>query len=200
MMENNTNGIIHLMRGDTYTQSIVINIGNRLNPEYYSLQENDVLYFGLMEPNKTFEEAIIRKRYTHEDEKDSNGNILLKIYPEDTLQLLVGKYYYMIKLKQPGPDEKDIVTTIIPPTQFFLDGGNETQDTGSGSPEYEPETVITIIDTEIEKHNTSDTAHNDIRLSIKELSSQIPTKTSELTNDSGYLTLSDLPIYNGGVE
>lgn len=28
----------------------------------------------------------------------------------------------------------------------------------------------------------------------------VPTKTSELTNDSGYLTLADLPIYNGGVQ
>lgn len=27
----------------------------------------------------------------------------------------------------------------------------------------------------------------------------IPSKTSDLTNDSGYLTLADLPIYNGGV-
>ena len=28
----------------------------------------------------------------------------------------------------------------------------------------------------------------------------IPTKTSDLTNDSGYLTLADLPLYNGGVQ
>jgi hypothetical protein len=27
----------------------------------------------------------------------------------------------------------------------------------------------------------------------------IPSKTSDLTNDSGYITLADLPIYNGGV-
>ena len=28
---------------------------------------------------------------------------------------------------------------------------------------------------------------------------KIPTKLSELTNDVGYITLSDLPIYDGGV-
>lgn len=27
----------------------------------------------------------------------------------------------------------------------------------------------------------------------------VPTKTSDLTNDSGFITLADLPIYNGGV-
>ena len=31
------------------------------------------------------------------------------------------------------------------------------------------------------------------------LRSELPNKTSDLTNDSGYLTLSNLPIYNGGV-
>lgn len=31
------------------------------------------------------------------------------------------------------------------------------------------------------------------------LSVQVPSKTSDLTNDSGYITLADLPIYNGGV-
>lgn len=32
-----------------------------------------------------------------------------------------------------------------------------------------------------------------------ELIGMIPTKTTDLTNDSGFLTLSTLPIYNGGV-
>lgn len=31
------------------------------------------------------------------------------------------------------------------------------------------------------------------------LRSELPNKTSDLTNDSGYLTIDDLPIYNGGV-
>lgn len=45
-----------------------------------------------------------------------------------------------------------------------------------------------------------DTRMDTAESKLEELSSQIPTKTSELSNDSGYLTLSDLPIYNGGVE
>ena len=31
-------------------------------------------------------------------------------------------------------------------------------------------------------------------------SSIIPTKVSDLTNDAGYLTLSTLPVYDGGVQ
>lgn len=37
---------------------------------------------------------------------------------------------------------------------------------------------------------------NNVKQSIE---TEIPTKTSDLTNDSGYITLADLPIYNGGV-
>lgn len=31
------------------------------------------------------------------------------------------------------------------------------------------------------------------------LATAIPSKTSDITNDSGFITLADLPIYNGGV-
>ena len=33
----------------------------------------------------------------------------------------------------------------------------------------------------------------------KYVDNKIPTKVSELTNDKGFITLADLPIYNGGV-
>lgn len=37
------------------------------------------------------------------------------------------------------------------------------------------------------------------KAALRDLDSRIPTKVSDLTNDSGYLTLATLPIYNGGV-
>lgn len=40
---------------------------------------------------------------------------------------------------------------------------------------------------------------NDTSAALKDLDSRIPTKVSDLTNDSGYLTLATLPIYNGGI-
>ena len=44
------------------------------------------------------------------------------------------------------------------------------------------------------KKYASITAITELWAKIKAL---IPTKTSDLTNDSGYLTLSTFPIYNG---
>ena len=79
-----TNGIIYLFRGDSYTNPIIINVGTKLNPINYQLKQGDSLYFGLMEPNQSFEEAVLKKKYTYLNDTDSKGNTLLKIEPKDT--------------------------------------------------------------------------------------------------------------------
>jgi hypothetical protein len=119
-----TNGIIYLFRGDSYTNPIIINVGTNLSPINYQLKQGDSLYFGLMEPNQSFEEAVLKKKYTYLNDTDSKGNTLLKIEPKDTLNLKVGKYYYMIKLRTIDAFGQECVKTIVPPTQFFLEGNN----------------------------------------------------------------------------
>ena len=118
------NGIINLMRGDSYTQPIVINVGSKLTPKIYKLKQADALYFGLMEPNQSFEDAVLKKKYTYLSDTDAEGNILLHLDPKDTLNLGVGKYYYMIKLRTIDDFGQESVRTITPPTQFFLEGNN----------------------------------------------------------------------------
>lgn len=119
-----TNGIIYLYRGDTYTNPIIINVGTKLDPINYQLKSGDSLYFGLMEPNQSFEEAVLKKVYNYLSDTDSEGNVLLKLEPRDTLNLAVGKYYYMIKLRTKDTFGQETVKTIVPPTQFFLEGNN----------------------------------------------------------------------------
>lgn len=119
-----TNGIIHLLRGDTFITSIKINIGTKLNPSYYNLKKGDCLYVGVMEPNQSFEEAVLKKKYDYLSDTDSEGNTLLKLDPKDTLNLQVGKYYYMVKLKSIDSSGQECVKTVVPPTQFFLEGNN----------------------------------------------------------------------------
>lgn len=119
-----TNGIIHLMRGDSYCKPIFINVGTKLDPIQYHLTDTDSLYFGLMEPNQAFEDAVLKKKYTCASDMDDKGNVLLTIEPNDTLSIPVGKYYYMIKLRSTNQFGKEVVKTIIPPTQFFIDGNN----------------------------------------------------------------------------
>ena len=120
------NGIINLMRGDSFTTPIYVNIGSKLSPRYYKLGPMDKLYFGLMEPNKAFEEAIVKKVFDFTSPQDSDGNTLLTLKPTDTEKLLVGKYYYMIKLRSVDTFNQETVRTIVKPTLFWLEGNNVT--------------------------------------------------------------------------
>jgi hypothetical protein len=118
--------MIVLNRGDTYEFDLTIadRAGGR-----YRLQEDDVIYFGIMDPHQPFEDALVRKKYTIED-TDANGNLTVVIEPEDTLDLLPGIYYYSVKIHlqhetiHPETNEVlgyvDKVNTVINKTKLFL--------------------------------------------------------------------------------
>ena len=118
-----SNGIINLMRGDSFSSPIYINEGTKLNEIIRPLESDEKLYFALMEPCQAFEDAVFKKCFDCLSPTDENGNTLLIIDSEETERLLVGKYYYMIKLRHTKWG-KDYVRTIVPPTQFFLEGNN----------------------------------------------------------------------------
>lgn len=127
MGTKSSNGIINLMRGDSFTTPILINIGTVLSPQYYTLRETDKLYFGLMEPNQAFEDAVVKKVFDFTSPQDGEGNTLLMLKPTDTEKLLVGKYYYMIKLRTIDAFGQEAVRTVIKPTLFWLEGNNVAQ-------------------------------------------------------------------------
>ena len=116
--------IITLMRGDSFTAPIYINVGTKLTPRLYKLMAGDKLYFGLMEPNQAFENAVLKKTFDCASPQDKDGNTLLMLQPEDTERLLVGKYYYMIKLLTVDAFGQEAVRTIIKPSLFWLEGNN----------------------------------------------------------------------------
>ena len=108
-------GNIQLNRGDSLDLNISVNLGSNIEPSIYTLQEDDAVYFGIMEPNYPFECAIVKKRITAE-QQDDKGNIVVHLTPDDTLCLIPGKYYYQVKLAA-APDR---VVTIIDKSQFFI--------------------------------------------------------------------------------
>ncbi|MBO7211317.1 MAG: hypothetical protein J6V44_09995 [Methanobrevibacter sp.] len=85
----------------------------------YEITANDTIYFGLMECNQRFEDAILKKVYTIAD-VDTGGNITIKINPSDTVDLLPGKYFYSIKLKHDNQDESFDVYTLMQETEFWI--------------------------------------------------------------------------------
>ena len=123
------NNIIVLNRGDTYEFDLTINDDTSADGRYH-LQGDDALYLGIMDPGQPFETALVRKKIAVED-TDAMGNINLVLNPEDTLDLLPGKYFYAVKLhldhaeinpetNEPTGNYIDKVVTIINKTKFIL--------------------------------------------------------------------------------
>ena len=121
--------ILEINRGETFRFNFNI-VNENSDNGAYKLQGNDALYFGLMDPNQMFEDALVKKKYTSADidPEDPYGTILISLEPEDTIDLYPGKYYYMIKLKMDHEEADDEgnsihigdVITIINKTKFFI--------------------------------------------------------------------------------
>lgn len=126
MFDISRNGIITMARGDTWTTQIFVNLGTELVPYGYELQEGEYLYFGVMEPNRPFEVALIRKRYDMTDATPDaiKGTYDVRFESKDTVALLPGTYYYEVKLKRLIKNGDLIVgeeiDTIIPRTKFVI--------------------------------------------------------------------------------
>lgn len=120
MFHISSNGIVTVNRGDSFELPIVLNIGNSIDRQEYVLKDTDTLYLGIMEPNQPFETAIVRKKFTSND-LDEDNNINVRFWPEDTVCLLPGKYYYQVKLQtQDETTGRRDVETVIDKTLFYI--------------------------------------------------------------------------------
>lgn len=118
--------IIKINRGDSFEFSID-NLTSLETSSPYLLAATDAVYFALMYPHQRFEDAILIKGYTVEDQDVETGIIKVKITPNDTRSLAPGIYYYTVKLQRGGTlelvndfDEPDEVRTLIERTKFII--------------------------------------------------------------------------------
>jgi hypothetical protein len=125
MVQNN---IIVINRGDSHEFDLTI-VDSTSADGRYKLIGDDTVYFGIMDPHQMFENALVRKKFTVED-TDAAGNLTIVIEPEDTLDLLPGKYYYAVKLHLNHAEynsetnefikQIDKVATVINKTKFII--------------------------------------------------------------------------------
>ena len=116
--------IVKLNRGDSWSQKTSI---PDISGENYLLTASDILYFALLYPHQPFEEALIIKGYTVEDQDVDSREITLQLTPNETRNLTPGVYYYTTKLQRGGTleaiwdsDEPEEVRTIIERTKFII--------------------------------------------------------------------------------
>lgn len=124
------NNIITLSRGDSYEFSV--NLTDDFGQDYV-MQGRDTLYMGIMDPHQPFEDALVKKKFVTDNRLNSDGQVFdnivnIAIFPEDTLDLIPGKYYYAIKLHMDHNEvdgkgnvyHVDRVCTIINKTKFIV--------------------------------------------------------------------------------
>lgn len=110
--------VIQIVRGDDF--SFVLNVEDQSAENgNYVLKENDALYLGVTLPHQPFENALIKKKYTKENQ-NLDGNIIATIESKDTIDLLPGVYYYSAKLRQNIDTAHETVTTVIYKTKFII--------------------------------------------------------------------------------
>lgn len=124
MFDISNNQIITITRGDTAYTTLYINLGTELSPLIYDLGSLDKVYFAIMEPNTSFEHALVRKVYTYQNYDYENHILKIEFNSEDTEYLIPGTYYYMVKLLRPANplniDDKDKIDTIISKKKFII--------------------------------------------------------------------------------
>lgn len=118
--------IIKINRGDSLELPVYIPSNKDYNTPYILKEEEDVVYFAILDPNQPFECSERIKGYTAEDQ-DKDGYINIKIEPNDTRRLATGVYYYTVKLQRGGTldiindfDKPEEVRTIIERTKFIV--------------------------------------------------------------------------------
>lgn len=120
MFSISNNGIITLTRGDNIKVPLFINAGDETDMARYSLKDYDTLYVGIMTPGAPFENSLIRKVYTKED-NNIYGDIVVELGLNDTQYLMPGLYYFEAKLKiQKDEMDKGKVCTVVPRRKFFI--------------------------------------------------------------------------------
>ena len=122
MVTISNNGMISLNRGDSFSIPLFINGGSELVPLRYSLTAHPEteIYFGVMEPGQAFENALIRKKYTHKSKINEFGDLIIYLRSEDTEYLSPGKYYYQVRAKFTDEENNEHVETVIQKKQFMI--------------------------------------------------------------------------------
>lgn len=128
MLNLTKNRVVTIKKGDSCSFPLFINAGTQMKPLRFDLRDYPTAYilFALMEPNQDFDKATLKKTYTYKDVND-NGDVVISFLPKDTAFLDYGKYYYEIKLYVPADGTNpDIVHTVTPRRELFLDGATSS--------------------------------------------------------------------------
>lgn len=112
------NGIVTLIKGDTFHIVMDLNVGTPLQPLKFILENGDYVQFRLFRANNDWNNAVLIKQVT-KDDLDNHGNAVFTFNSEDTEDLSCGTYYYQVKLFYTREETLKVIT-LMPRTKFHL--------------------------------------------------------------------------------
>lgn len=131
MFRINGDQSILMNRGDSTRFPLFINKGSRLHPIRYGFEVGDPheIYFYILQPNQRFEDAFFIKTFKCvEGNINENGDMIISLDSNDTINFPEGRYLYLIraKLYNDATGKFDIVT-VTNKHEFYLIDDNYTQ-------------------------------------------------------------------------
>lgn len=120
MIDISRNKIITMNKGDYVCIPLILALKskNMCGEIEYTLRDEDIVQFRIMNCNDTWDDAIIKKEYT-KDNFCGNNRINIILDGEDTINMESGKYFYEIKFITYLEGE-ELVDTIISRREFIL--------------------------------------------------------------------------------
>lgn len=112
MFEIANNGILTIVKGDTASFPLFINVGTSLSPKQYVLSKFDKVQFGIGLPNTSWEDNYFTKTFTYDNLNDNN-DVVISLTEDETNSFPLGTSYYRIKLIT-----RDQTTTIVGKTKL----------------------------------------------------------------------------------
>ena len=112
------NGIVTLIKGDTFHIVMDLNVGTPLQPLKFIMEDGDYVQFRLFRANNDWSNAVLIKQVT-KDDLDNHGNAVFTFESEDTENLSCGTYYYQVKLFYTRENNLRVIT-LMPRTKFHL--------------------------------------------------------------------------------
>ena len=123
MIDISTNGIITMNRGDYGEFPLFINQGNNNYPIRYSLDRDKseaTIIFALMTFNQDFDNAFLKKVYDARSFTTGQNDVKIIFKPEDTQNLMPGKYFYGIRHVRILPNGQICQHMLVSKRLFFI--------------------------------------------------------------------------------
>lgn len=120
MIDISLNNVISMYAGDSFSAILFLDEGSDYSCVRHILQEGEYICFAIEEPRQPFEKAIVRKKiYPSKDTLTKDGDVIIRLEPSDTQNLLPGTYFYEIK-GQFISNDKPVINTVVAKTKFII--------------------------------------------------------------------------------